>query len=89
MFVGVLSQKVKTVLPGGKEVTHIHPLGYASKRTSTTEENYKPHLLEFASLKFCFNKFADIIWGMPVEVETDCQALCDVLLNDKINATHA
>jgi len=46
------------------------PTGFASKRTSAAEEKYKPFLLEFASLKFCFDKFADILWGMPVEVET-------------------
>ena len=26
---------------------------------------------------------------MPVEIETDCQALRDVILSDKLNATHA
>jgi hypothetical protein len=26
---------------------------------------------------------------MPVEVETDCQALWDILLSDKLNTTHA
>jgi len=26
---------------------------------------------------------------MPVEIETDCQALWDVLLSDKLNTTHA
>ena len=88
-FAGVLSQRITTTLVGGKKVTRLHPLGFASKRTSITEEKYKPFLLEFASLKFCFDKFADILWGMPVEIETDCQALRDVILSDKLNATHA
>jgi RNase H-like domain found in reverse transcriptase len=74
-FVGVLSQKIITTLAGCKKVTCPHPLGFASKWTSITEKKYKPFLLEFASLKFCHDKFADILWGMPVEVETDCQAL--------------
>jgi len=78
-----------TTLTGGKKVTCQHPLGFTSKCTSTSEEKYKPFLLEFASLKFCFNKFADILWGMPVEIETNCQALRDVLLSDRLNATHA
>jgi len=30
-----------------------------------------------------------MIWGYPIEIETDCQALRDVLLSDKLNATHA
>jgi hypothetical protein len=64
-----------STLPGGKKVTRLHPLGYASKRTSTSEEKYKPYLLEFAALKFALNKFADIVWGFPVKLETDCQAL--------------
>jgi hypothetical protein len=88
-FAGVLSQKTTMMLAGGKKVMRLHPIGFASKWTSITEEKYKPFLLEFASLKFCFDKFADILWGMPVEIETDCQALRDVILSDKLNATHA
>ena len=45
--------------------------------------------MEFAALKFGLDKFADITWGFPIEVETDCQALRDHLLNDKLSATHA
>ena len=46
-------------------------------------------MLEFTALKFSFNKFSDIVYGYPVEVETDCQALCDTLMNDKLSAMHA
>ena len=88
-FAGVLSQRIKSTLPGGKEVTRLHPIAFASKRTSTSEEKYKPFLLEFAALKYSFDKFSDIVYGYPVEVETDCQALRDVLMNDKLSATHA
>ena len=88
-FAGVLSQKITTNLPGGKVVSRLHPIAFASKRTSSTEEKYKPFLLEFAALKHSFDKFSDIIYGYPVEVETDCQALRDVLMNDKLSATHA
>jgi len=59
------------------------------KRTSPSEEKYKPFLLEFATLKYSLDKFADIVYGYPVEVETDCQALRDILLSDKLSATHA
>lgn len=62
-FAGVLVQETKTTLPGGKEVTCLHPIAFASKRTSASEENYKPFLLEFATLKFAFNKFSDIMYG--------------------------
>ena len=88
-FGAVLTQRFKTVLPSGKTVTRLHPIAFASKRTSKSEEKYKPFLLEFAALKFALDKFSDTIWGFPVEVETDCQALRDHLLNDKLSSTHA
>jgi len=81
-FTGVLSQKISTTLPGGKEVTWLHSISFASKQTSLSEK-YKPFLLEFAMLKYSFDKFSDIIYGYPVKVETDCQVLCDILLSDK------
>jgi len=89
VFAGVLSQKIRMTLPGGKEVTRLHPIGFASKRTSLSEEKYKPFLLEFAVLKYSFDKFSDIVYGYPVEVETNCQALHDILLSDKLSAMHA
>lgn len=88
-FAGVLSQKIATTFPGGKEVTRLHPISFTSKRTPSSEEKYKPFLLEFAALKYSFHKFADIMYGYPMEVETDCQALRDILLSDKLSVTHA
>ena len=88
-FGAVLTQKFETVLPSGKTVSRLHPIAFASKRTSKSEEKYKPFLLEFAALKFALDKFSNTIWGFPVEIETDCQALRDHLLNDKLSATHA
>jgi len=89
MFSAVLAQKSTTVLTSGRMVTKLHPIAFVSKRTSKTEEKYKPFLLEFAGLKFALDKFSDVIWGFPVEVETDCQALRNHLMNDKLSATHA
>jgi len=88
-FAGVLLQKIKTTLPGGKDVICLHLIGFTSKQTSRSEEKYKPFLLEFVALKYSVNKFSDIMYGYPVEVETDCQALRDILLSDKLSATHA
>jgi transposase InsO family protein len=88
-FAGMLSQRHTTVTANGKEVTNIHPVAFCSKRTSETEEKYKPYLLEFAALKFSLDQFSNLIWGYPVELETDCQALRDHLVNDKLNSTHA
>ena len=70
-------------------MTWLHPIAFTSKRTSASEENYKSFLLEFVALKYSFDKFSDIVYGYLVEVETDCQALQDVLMNDKLSATHA
>ena len=88
-FARVLAQHFKTTLPSGCIIEKLHPLVFASKQTSCTKEKYKPFLLGFAALKFSLDKFSNIIWGFPVEIETDCQALCDVMLNDKLNAAHA
>jgi hypothetical protein len=88
-FAGMLTQKFTTVLPNGTEKTTAHPIGFSSKRTSATEEKYKPFILEFGALKHCLDKFSDIIWGYPVELETDCQALRDHLLSTTLNSTHA
>ena len=88
-FGAVLTQRFETVLPNGKVVKRLHPIAFASKRTSRAEEKYKPFLLEFAALKFGLDRFADTIWGFPVEIETDCQALRDHLINDKLSSTHA
>jgi len=88
-FGAMLAQRFTETRPGGKVVEKLHPIAYASKRTSLSEAHYKPFLLEFAALKFALDKFDDIIWGFPIEIETDCQALRDVVLSDNLNATHA
>jgi RNase H-like domain found in reverse transcriptase len=87
-FGAMLAQQVNVTRPGGKVVVELHPIAYASKRTSLAEERYKPFLLEFTALKFALDKFDDIIWGFPVELETDCQALRDVLLSTDLSTTH-
>src|SRR5882762_8381470 len=46
-------------------------------------------MLKFAALKYALDKFNDIIWGFPVEIETDCKALQDILMSDTLNTTHA
>ena len=42
-----------------------------------------------AALKFDLDQFLDIIWGFPIEIETDCQALKDVLANTQTSVAHA
>ena len=43
---------------------------------------------QFTGLKFALDKFDNIIWGSPVKIETDFQALRDVLLSNNLNAMH-
>ena len=88
-FASMITQKFTTVLPNGTEKTVAHPIGFSSKRTSPAEEKYMPFILEFAALKHCLDKFGDVIWGYPIELETDCQALRDHLLSTTLNSTHA
>jgi hypothetical protein len=88
VFAGVLSQQMQSVLPGGKAVVQHHPIVFASKRTSPAEERYQPHLLESATLKYSLDKFSDIVWGQPIKLETDCQALRNIMVNEKLNVTH-
>jgi hypothetical protein len=87
-FAGVLAQRSAHTKPDGTVVQKCHPIAFASKCTSTTKAKYKPFLLEFAALKFVLDKFSDIIWGFPVEIEMDCQALRDTLLSEKLSAVH-
>ena len=74
-FGTMLAQLFTETRPGGKVIHKLHPIAYASKCTSPAKARYKPFLLEFAALKFALDKFNNIIWGFPVEIETDCKAL--------------
>lgn len=87
-FGGILSQRFEVTTSTGKKKMEVHPIAFASKRTSSSEERYHPYLLEFAALKHSLDKFDDIVYGFPIELETDCQAMRDTLLSDKLNATH-
>jgi hypothetical protein len=88
-FAAVLVQRMRTQTPAGKWMEHLHPLGFASKRTLSMEKKYKSYLLEFTALKFGLDKFSSIIWGFTVKIETDCSAMKDTLLNPHLNVPHA
>jgi hypothetical protein len=88
-FAGILSQHFDWEDKRGATHTRIHPIAFASKRTSDSESRYQPYLLEFAALKYSLDKFSNVIGGYPVEIETDCKALRDTIINNKLNATHA
>ena len=88
-FGAVLTQCFTTTLPDREIKTNVHPIGYTSKRTTPTEEHYKPYDLEFAALKFGLDHFSDTVWGFPIEIKTDCRAMKDTLCNDVLNLHHA
>ena len=88
-FAGFLSQPFTYTESNGKEVTRWHPISYCSKRTSKSEAKYEPFLLEFAALKYSLDEFEPYIYRSPVEIETDCQALRDCLLREKMSVHHS
>lgn len=87
-FGAMLTQRWEEMDSKGKKKVVSYPIAFASKRTSRTEENYAPFLLEFAALKFGFDSFEPIVMGQEIEVETDCKALADLLGNKKLGSTH-
>lgn len=88
-FAGWLSQAFEETDKNGKPITRWYPIAYCSKRTSPAESRYEPFLLEFAALKYSMDEFERYIYGSPIEIETDCQALRDCLLKDKMNTHHS
>ncbi|KAF8585630.1 hypothetical protein K439DRAFT_1615765 [Ramaria rubella] len=64
------------------------PVAYTSKCTLQSEESYTPFLLEFTTLHFALNKFDSTIFGQPLEIVMDCQALCDFPSNDNLATAH-
>lgn len=86
---GFLSQPFTETDTNGKDAVKWLPVAYCSKRTSKSEERYEPYLLEFAALKYCFDEFEQYVYGAPVEIETDCQALRDCLLKEKMSIHHS
>src|SRR6266481_3897926 len=87
-FGGMLSQEFELTDNDGTTCKAWHPIAFCSKRTSPSKERYEPFMLEFAALKFALDDFNSMIYGSPIEIETDCQVLQDVLLNKKQSSTH-
>jgi Reverse transcriptase (RNA-dependent DNA polymerase)/RNase H-like domain found in reverse transcriptase len=87
-FAGVLAQRFPYTKPNGSQTQKIHPIAFTLKRTSPSGAKYKLFLLEFMALKFSLDKFSNIIWGFPIKIKTDCQALHDTLLSKKLSTIH-
>jgi hypothetical protein len=86
---GFLSQQFPFINKDGKEVLQWFPIAYCSKRTSTSEAKYEPFLLEFAALKYSLDEFEAYTYSSPIEIETDCQALRDTLMRERLNSHHS
>ena len=67
---GILAQKINGVE---------HPVAYASRLLTKSEQNYSITELECLALVWCLKKFRGFIWGMKVNIITDHQALCWLL----------
>ena len=87
-FAGILTQRFEWVDSHGTTQMWSHPIAFTSKHTSDSETQYKPYLLEFTVLKCSLNRFSDTIAGYPVEIETNCQAVWDTIINNKLNSMH-
>ena len=88
-FGRVLLQEFETDNLTAKQKKVWHPITFCSKWTSPGKERYEPFLLEFVALKFALDEFDHLTYGLQIEIEMDCQALRDVLLNKRQSATHA
>lgn len=86
---GYLSQPFKEIDSAGIKHTRWHPISFTSKHTSPSEERYKLFLLEFTASKYCTDKFTPYIYGAPIEIETDCEALRDCPLKKKLSTHHS
>lgn len=75
---GYLSQPFTEIDAAGAEHTKWHPISFALKCTSPSEERYELFLLEFTALKYCMDEFALYIYGAPVEIKTarHCGTAC-------------
>ena len=74
-FGRMVEQEFITTLEDSSVHCDWHPIAFCSKHTSRSKERYKPFMLEFAALKFALNEFADLTYGSPIIIVTDCKAL--------------
>ena len=87
-LVGFLSQPFEEIDSKGNKITKWHPVSFCLKHTSKSEELYELFLLEFVALKYCLDEFNPYIYGSPIKLEMDCQALSDCLLKEKMSVHH-
>ncbi|GAA5958712.1 hypothetical protein JCM10213_005775 [Rhodosporidiobolus nylandii] len=85
----VLSQEFSYVHPeSGKAVVRRHPVAYASRATKEPEKRYSAFLLELVCVKWALEKFQKYIFGRPLQLVTDCEALAGILSLQSVSAAH-
>ena len=66
----------------------LHPIAFASRGLTPTEQRYPAHKLEFLAMKWAISeKFHDYLYGNSFEVITDNNPLTYVLTSAKLDAT--
>ncbi|GAA5852991.1 hypothetical protein JCM9279_003776 [Rhodotorula babjevae] len=86
----VLSQRFRYEHPeSGKIVKRVHPIEFASKGTKPSEKRYSAFLLELVAVKWALKKFKAYIFGRPIELISDCQALAGILSLQNVSPAHA
>ncbi|GAA5845930.1 hypothetical protein JCM11251_007340 [Rhodosporidiobolus azoricus] len=86
----ILSQDFTYEHPeSGRIVTRRHPITYASRSTKASEKRYAAFLLELVCVKWALEKFHKYIFGRPIKLVTDCQALAGILSLQKVSPAHA
>ena len=88
-FGGMVKQEFITTMEDSSVHCDWHLIVFCLKCTSRSEERYEPFLLEFAALKFALDEFADLTYGSPIIIVTDCRALQDLLVSDQLNTTYS
>ncbi|GAA6057753.1 hypothetical protein JCM3770_001722 [Rhodotorula araucariae] len=86
----VLSQKFRYEHPEtGQIIDSIHPIKYASKGTKPSEKRYSAFLLELVGVKWALEKFKPYVFGRPIELISDCQALAGILSLQSVSPAHS
>lgn len=73
----------------GKLVKEVHPVEYISRSTKPSEKRYSAFLLELVAVKWALEKFKPYVFGRPIELISDCQALAGILSLQSVSPAHS
>jgi hypothetical protein len=66
-----------------------HTISYASRATNATEKRYHSSKLELLAVKWALDKLRKYVYGQKIVLETDCQAVKDMLRNECMTGVRA